>query len=192
MDIVYIISQWILISVVALLFLSIAFLVITPIGKRLTIRFIDWYIRSFYSHDYIHRDMIREEITKRIDEAVLKINLKRDEEETNKLNALKIIHKIEEDGYIAEIMRLEKNDIDVEKIRKKVEDLYFKVVKRANELVVSTARNWNTGEKIISDVTCSAVELKTIQSDAEKLVKEIKDAQISDYDALGLNESDVQ
>ena len=181
MILIYEISQWIFVFLISVMVLSVIFFMQVPYGKRLVIKFVDWYIRGYYSHDYIHRDMIREEITQRIDEAVRKVNLKRDDEEANKIQALKDIHKIHEDGYVAEIMRLEKNDENVKKMRKKVEELYFKVVRRAKELVLITAENWHEGEKIINDVSASIGRLDTIKATTEGLVAEIEDSRKADY-----------
>jgi len=192
MEIMYSISQWILSSLIIIIIIGFLFLTYVPYGRKIAIRLIDWYVRSYYSNDYIHRDMIRDEITRRVTEAVNKTNAQRNEQETNKLNALKTIHRIEEDGYISEILRLEKRDNDVKRMRKKVEELYFKVVKRAKDLVVITTENWHEGEKIVTDVSASISRLDIIKTTTTDLVKEIEDSRDNDYKALGLNEEDVQ
>ena len=192
MEALYIFCQYAVISLFFALIVFALFMISTPIGKRMAIRFIDWYIRAYYSHDYIHRDMIREEITKRVDDAVRKTNNFRDDQEINKLNALRDVYHIQEDGYVAEIMRLEKRDIEVQRMRKKVEELYFKIVKRAKELVVITTENWHEGEKIVTDVSASISRLDIIKTTTTDLVKEIEDSRKEDYRALGICENEMQ
>lgn len=192
MYIPYLITQWLLISLLIGIVISAIFFSTIPYGKKLVIRFLDWYICGNYSAQYIHRDLIRAEISKRIKEAVDKTNAERDEQEEGKLKALKDIHKIEEDGYIAEIMRLEKNDENVKRLQKINEDLYFKVVRRVKELMLITAENWHEGEKIINDVSASIGRLDAIKGNTQTLVDEIERTRKDDYIALGLGEKDTK
>ena len=185
------VTQFILSSILILLILAVIFFSTIPIGKRLMIQFVDWYIRNWYSMDYIHRDMIRDEILKRVNDAVGKTHRERDEQESIKLKAMRDNFKIQEEGYIAEIMRLEKNDEYVHKMRKRVEELYFKVVRRTKELLVITAENWHEGEKIINDVSASIGRLDAIKSNTESLVSEIENAKRDDYVALALKEEEM-
>jgi len=146
--------------------------------------FIDWYVRNYQAENYIHISMIRDEISKRIDGAVKYNNKIRDEQESIKIKALELQFKIQEEGWCAEIINMEKTVSEVELLRKKTMNVYLDTYRRAKELAMVTAENQHEGNKIIENVSASVGKLDIIGKNAADIVKEINDNKIKEQDAL--------
>lgn len=133
------------------------------------ITFIDWYIKSYHSRDYVHRDMIRPEIAKHIKKAEDRVNSIRDNQEEIKMEALKLQFQIMEDGYIAEIETMEETVKDVMKMRDELVGLYYEVERRIKEVSMITAENRHHGMNIIEKVSEQLGNLEKIGYRSEKL-----------------------
>lgn len=154
--------------------------------KKKTMQLMDWYIIRNYSEEYIHRDMIKDEIARRIESAEVRLNAIRDRQERERIQTEKTKFAIVEDGYVAEITRLEKIVEDVLTMRKELEDMHYRIVRRARELSLITAENKHEGNKIISNVSASIGKLDVIGRNTSELVKEIKESENEDNGALRL------
>lgn len=142
---------------------------------RPILSFIDWYIRNYHSQDYIHRDMIKDEIFIKIQKKEKEIHEKRNEEEAEKQHALELEHQIRIDGLLAEIEVYKKESKEVAKEKKAVKNLYFELKRRAKELSLFTAENKHEGNNIIKNVASSIGQLDVIGTKTRDLVKEFDD-----------------
>lgn len=152
--------------------------------NRWIVQAVDWYVQKYHSADFIHRDMIQAEIEKRIATAEARVHAIRDKREEERLAAKELDFEIIEAGYKAEISRLEKVVADALEMRSHVEDLYFKVKRRAQDLALITAENHEEGTKIVEDIAASVGRIDTLSRGAKGLVEEIERSKQIDYDAL--------
>lgn len=123
------------------------------------ITFLDWYINSYQSANYIHTSKIQDEITKRIDNALERNNKARDIELEEALKTERMKHKIIEDGYIAEIISMEKTISDAKEMRRDAEEVYFKGMERAREIMFIAAEVKHEREEIINDLSATMGKL---------------------------------
>ena len=156
--------------------------------KRKFIELADWYVRKNYSYDFVHRDLIRSEMNMRIKNAVEETNKIRDEQEEEQIRALRIQHKISEDGYLAEIEHYKKIAKDAQKMRKEVETLYYKVIERIKTISVVTAENKHEGEAIINSVSSSIGRLDRINNNILDLVTDIEENKKHDLKVLKIKD----
>lgn len=145
---------------------------------------IDNYIIKYHSEDFIRREMIRDEITKRIKEAVDFQDAIRDKQEESKLNAQKLSHDIERNGLLAQLDQKDAIIRDVYKFRDECMALMYRVESRAKEVALITAENKHEGNNIIEAVAKSIGKLDIIGSKAENVVEEIIKSKPNDIDAL--------
>jgi hypothetical protein len=152
--------------------------------NRWIIQAVDWYVQKYHSKDFIHRDMIQSEIEKRIASAEARVHSIRDRQEQERLDAKSLDFDIIEAGYKAEIFRLEKIVADACEMRSKVEDLYFKVKRRAQDLALITAENQEVGTKIVNEIAASVGRIDILSRGSKGLMEEIEGSKQLDYDAL--------
>lgn len=148
------------------------------------ISFIDWYIANYHSENYIHRDMIRDEIYRRLKEQEERLAIEHKKAIEVLRNQYDLEYQIKEDGYIAEIMRLEERDERRDKWHKKVMELYYKVRRWAQELAVITATNQHHGKEIQENVAEYIGKLEKIGMDADDVVREIRKESKNDKELL--------
>ena len=148
------------------------------------IKFIDWYVKAYHSDEFIHVSQIKDTILERIDSAVSRNNRRRDRELYEALETERTKHRIVEDGYIAEIESLEKLIDESKNMRKEVEELYFKVVQRAQQIVMITAKNTQERKTIVNDLAATLGKLDKLSLETEELNKEIEKNKSSDQDRL--------
>jgi Ni,Fe-hydrogenase III component G len=147
-------------------------------------KFVDWYIQKNYSDNFIHKDLIADEIEKRIRNAEDRINRKRDTQEENKIKAQQLRFDIEIMGYKAEIHRYEISQEEINKMRKDLINLYYRVKNRAKELSIITALSEDEGNKIISNIAASVGSLEKINLNIDSVIKEIADSEKKDNEIL--------
>lgn len=157
---------------------------VKPKKSNLILRFVDWYIGKYYSNEYIHISLLKDEIKSRIEKAEKRVHEDRDEREQHKLNALIIQHKINESGWIAELETMEKIVIDARTLQKKVSGLYFETVQRIKELALIKAQTEHEGKEIINNVGASIGRLDKVTLAIGDLVKEIEKTKTNDIEAL--------
>ena len=138
------------------------------------IKFFDWYIMKYHAKDYVHLNDIQFEIKRRIENAEERLNNAHSVEIQEALETLRIKHHIECDGYHAEIMSMQKYVDDAKKMRKEVEDLRFKVIERARQVVMLTARSKHERLDILEDLSATMGKLDSLVIESEKLQKEIE------------------
>jgi hypothetical protein len=148
------------------------------------ITFIDWYIRNYHSKDYIHKDMIKDEIKSKIEKAEERLNKKRDEQEKGKLDARDLDHKIIVDGFYAEMEVMEKEAQEVKALRSKLDNLYYVLKRRAKDISMVTAENKHEGTKIAENILESIGQLEKIEVKTLDIVKEFDSAERKDKEAL--------
>lgn len=148
--------------------------------------FLHWYVKNYYSKEFVHISMISEEIRKRIETSVERNNIIKNREFQERFEAEKLKNKIIEDGYIAEIMHLEKTVEEAQKLRTRVEDLYYKTVRRAKDVSIAIAENRHEVTRIINDLPASLGKFDKLVIDAEQRNKEILENQKKDEEALTL------
>jgi len=148
------------------------------------IKFIDWYVKTYHSDEFIHVSQIKDTILERIDSAVSRNNRRRDRELYEAIETERTKHRIVEDGYIAEIESLEKLIDESKNMRKEVEELYFKVVQRAQQIVMITAKNTQERKTIVNDLAATLGKLDKLALETEDLNKEIEKNKASDQDRL--------
>jgi len=141
---------------------------------RYTIRFVDWYVRTYHSQDYIHIGLIKEEISRRIDAEVFKTKIRCDEDKERAMNALNIQHKINEDGWIAEIENMEKQVRDAMVVLKNAEELRWEYIRRVRELAVINAKNQHGGKEMIEGVTVAMQQLEKVGLEICGLVENVE------------------
>lgn len=134
---------------------------------------IDWYIIKYHSDSYIHKDEIVNEIGKRIQSVEDRVNRFRDKELNEKISAERKKHKIIEDGYIAEIISLERKVEEAMKMRKEVEKLYFKVKERAQQIVLIAAETKQERVEVVNDLSSAIGKLDNLVLKSEDISKEI-------------------
>lgn len=142
--------------------------------KHLIIKAIDWYIIKYHSGDYIHKDEIVNEIGKRIQNVEDRINKLRDKELNEAIQTERKKHKIIEDGYVAEILSLEKIVNDASKKRKEVEKLYFKVKERAQQIVLVAAEMKQEREEDINDLSSRMGKRDKLAITTDEIKKDIE------------------
>lgn len=152
--------------------------------KKKFIQIADWYIRKNYSEDFIHRDLIKDEISLRIKNAVVEANKINSRTKETEIKALQLQHKIKEDGYLAEIDNYKKIVDETNLLRDKVETLYFKVVERIKAISTITAENKHEGVSIINSVSSSIGRLDRINNNILDLVEEIDNNKDEDLSTL--------
>jgi hypothetical protein len=145
---------------------------------------IDIYIRKVHSTNYIHKDEVKAEIEERIRNVEDRTNAYRDQQESYKLQALVTKHTIREDGYLAEIKLLNSKVEETMRLRKEVEDLHFRVIRRARELALVTAENQHEGAQIINNVSQGLGRLDKITMANRELIEEINKSSDRDENAL--------
>lgn len=123
------------------------------------IAFLDWYINSYQSNNYIHISKIQDEIARRIDNALTRNNEARDKQLEEALKTERMRHKIIEDGYVAEILSMEKNISDAQEMRADAEEVYFKGMERAREIMFIAAEVKHEREEIINDLSATMGKL---------------------------------
>lgn len=123
------------------------------------ITFLDWYINSYQSNNYIHISKIQDEIARRIDNALTRNNEARDKQLEEALKTERMRHKIIEDGYVAEILSMEKNISDAQEMRADAEEVYFKGMERAREIMFIAAEVKHEREEIINDLSATMGKL---------------------------------
>lgn len=147
---------------------------------------IDAYIIKYHSNEYIRRDLISDEIKKRIDKALALNNKMRDEQEKEKLESQKLKFDIVEYGYIAEIQKMEEEMKRICTFQKEVKELYFKTEARAKQLAMITAENKHIGEKIISSVAANIGQLNKIEYNANSIEEEITKQKEKEENIIGV------
>jgi hypothetical protein len=152
--------------------------------KNPVVTFVDWYVKSYHSRDYVHRDMIRPEISKHIKLAEERVNKIRDNQEEIKMEALRLQFQIMEDGYLAEIESMEATVEDVLSMRDELVKLYYEVEKRIEEVSMITAQNRHHGMNIIEKVSEQIGNLEKIGYRSEKLDKRVKGQKPKDMETL--------
>lgn len=145
---------------------------------------IDNYIIKYHSEDFIRRESIRDEISKRIKEAIDFQDAIRDKQEESKLAAQKLAHDIERDGLLAQLDQKDAIIRDVYKFRDECMALMYRVESRAKEVAMITAENKHEGNNIIEAVAKSIGKLDIIGTKAENVVEEITKSKPNDIDAL--------
>ncbi len=148
------------------------------------VNFIDWYIANYHSENFIHRDMIRDEIYRRLKEQEERLAMEHKKAIEILRNQYELEYQIKEDGYIAEIMRLEERDERRDRWHKKVMELYYKVRRWAQELAVITATNHHHGKEIQENVAEYIGKLEKIGMDADDVVREIRKESKDDKELL--------
>lgn len=156
--------------------------------RKKLIQLADWYVRKNYSEDFIHRDLIQNEIEVRIKNAVTEANKLSERDKNNEIKALQLQNKIKEDGYLAEISNYKKIVKESIALRDKVEKLYFKVIERIKSLSIVTAENKHEGEAIINSVSSSIGRLDKINSNILDLVHEIENNKEKDFKTLRITD----
>lgn len=152
--------------------------------KKIIIKFVDWFIRNYHADDYIHMSSIRAEIIRRIENAVVRTNIERDTELDEILKAERTKHRIECDGYLAEMAGMEKAVANAKKMRTDAETLYYRVVERARVLTLIAAENKHERAEIINDLGSSMGRLDKLVRDAEEVTSEIEKSKIKDTKLL--------
>lgn len=142
--------------------------------KNPFIAFIDWYIMKYHAKDYVHLNDIQFEIKRRIENAEERLKNAHAIELQEALETLRIKHHIECDGFKAEIMCMQRHVDDAKKMRKEVEDLRFKVIERARQVVMLTARSKHERLDILEDLSATMGKLDSLVIESEKLQKEIE------------------
>ena len=112
--------------------------------------FVDWYVRNYHSSEYIHRDMIKDEIKERIVNAEKKVNQKRDEELERELDIRDKKHQIRIDGFLAEVERYKEEAREIRKLQKDLINLRALLESRAETLSIVIAQNKHEGKKIMN------------------------------------------
>lgn len=146
----------------------------------------DWYIKKYHADSYIHVSNIVDEIGTRIKNVEDRINTIRDNDIEDALKTERTKHKIIEDGYIAEIMSMEKIVADARRMRSETEELHFKVVRRAKELVLLSSESKHERIEIVNDLSATIGKLDKQVIEAERVNKEIEDTKKEDEKILRL------
>jgi hypothetical protein len=156
--------------------------------KHYIFKFINWYIQTFESENFVHVSMIQAEMDKRIRNAEERLNKIRDKQECDKMNALRLDFKITEDGYLAEMESMEREMDNVQRMRDANEKLYFLNLARSKALATLAAKNRKIGEKITIDVGSSLGELDKLEIETNDVEKEISNNSGKDRQALRIEE----
>jgi hypothetical protein len=135
--------------------------------------FVDWYVRNYHSKDYIHRDMIKDEISKRLGQLEQRLMAAWQESEEALEHRLRLEFQIIEDGYVAEIQRLEARDKRRQKWLKNVTDLYYKEKGWAQRLAVVTAKHRHNGKELMSSIGEFMGDLECIGREACSVDEEV-------------------
>lgn len=155
--------------------------------KKFFMKKIDNYIIKHHSQNYIRREMITEEIKKRIEKALKRNNKIRDLQEQKKTEAQKLEFDIQESGWVAEISKLEKDMVSIFKFRDETLELYYKTYERARELALITAENEHEGRKIIKSIGGSVGRLEIIGRNTGEVLKEIEKNKSNDEKTLKID-----
>ena len=147
---------------------------------------VDWYIRNYQADDYVHISQIKDEIERRIASAVDRTNAARDTELAEALNTERTKHRIECDGYLAEMCNMEKIVEDAKRIRADAEKMHYLVVERAKELVFVTAENKRDRTEIINTISASMGRLDKLVKAATDIDLEITTSERRDKELLRL------
>jgi hypothetical protein len=145
---------------------------------------IDWLVHNYYSYNYIHKDMIRDEINQRLEDQEKRLIAERDVIINNIKRNLENKYLIKEEGYITELLRYEQRDKRREHWHEKVMELYYRVRRWAQELAVITATNQHHGKDIQENISEYIGKLDMIEIDAKDLNKEIKKCEPGDRELL--------
>lgn len=152
--------------------------------RRLLLELVDRYIIAHHSDRYIDRELIQPEITRRINEAVALNNMIRDDQEREKLEALRLEFEIKEKGWCSEIDVMHAEMKKVMKMREDVLALYYRVYQRAKELAMVTAENKHEGSAIINAVASSIGKLDSIGARSSDILREMDESRAKDMNAL--------
>jgi hypothetical protein len=163
-------------------------MVVVAMNKRMfrhpITTFIDWYIASYYSENYIHRNMIRDEIHRRLQEQEKRLRSEYNLQIEKIKKKYELEYQIKEDGYIAEIMRLEERDDRRERWHKKVMELYYRVRGWAEELAVISATNKHHDKEIFENMAEYIGKHEKSDGSISNVIKEIKDESKNDKEVL--------
>lgn len=152
--------------------------------KKYIIKFLDWYIQKYHTHDFIHVSQIQEEIARRIKRSIERNNKRRDAQEERLLNAERMKHKIIEEGYVAEILCMESEKQQDDENRKMVEKLYYTTMERARALVHATAEVKHEREEIVNDISKTMGKLDKLELNAKDIYDQIEDSKENDIKVL--------
>jgi len=148
------------------------------------VSFIDWYIANYHSENYIHRDMIRDEIHRRLQEQETRLTIEHKKAIEILRNQYELEYQIKEDGYIAEIMRLEERDDRRERWHKKVMELYYRVRGWAEELAVISATNKHHDKEIFENMAEYIGKHEKSDGNIGNVVNKIEDSSKNDKEVL--------
>ena len=164
------------------------YMVVVAMNKRIfrhpIATFIDWYIASYHSENYIHRNMIKDEIYKRLQEQEKRLRNEYNSQIEKIKKKYELEYQIKEDGYIAEIMRLEERDERRDKWHKKVMELYYRVRGWAQELAVISATNQHHDKEIVENMAEYIGKHEKSDGSIGNVIKEIKDESKNDKEVL--------
>jgi len=146
--------------------------------------FIDWYIASYHSENYIHRNMIRDEIHRRLQEQEKRLRSEYNLQIEKIKKKYELEYQIKEDGYIAEIMRLEERDDRRERWHKKVMELYYRVRGWAEELAVISATNKHHDKEIFENMAEYIGKHEKSDGNIGNVVNKIEDSSKNDKEVL--------
>jgi len=152
--------------------------------KKWFLRQVDSYILNYHSQDYIRKDLIQDEITRRIDSAIEVNNKIRDEQEELKIESISLEFEIQEKGWVAEIEKYEKIIEEIMELRKDTMKLRHRTYQYAKEIAMVAAENNHEGENIINQVGKSIGEYTKITRKAINIVSEIEGNKKKDDNAL--------
>lgn len=152
-------------------------------------KFLDWYIYRYHSEEFIHKSLIADEIKERIDNAITRNNIERDTQLEEVVNTERTKFDIKEQGYIAEIKTMENIVLEAKKMRRNVEDLYFRVIERARQLSIIAAQNKHERTEIINDLSASMGKLDKTVLDIIDVEKDIEKNLKKDQEALEIDDT---
>lgn len=163
---------------------SLSMNILTSLMKKYLIKFLDWYIQKYHTHDFVHVSKIQDEIARRIKRATDRNNKRRDAQEERLINAERMKHKIVEDGYCAEIERMESEMKTNNEMRDQVERLYYTTMERARALVHATAEVKHEREEIVNDISKTMGKLDKLELNAKDIYDQIEDSKENDIRVL--------
>ena len=164
------------------------YMVVVTMNKRMfrhpITTFIDWYIANYHSDNYVHRNMIKDEIYKRLQEQEKRLRSEYNLQIEKIKKKYELEYQIKEDGYIAEIMRLEERDDRRERWHKKVMELYYRVRGWAEELAVISATNKHHDKEIFENMAEYIGKHEKSDGNIGNVVNKIEDSSKNDKEVL--------
>jgi hypothetical protein len=154
--------------------------------KKFFIKKIDNYIIKYHTGNYVHKNMLKEEISKHIKSAVFKNNQLRDEQEKEKLEAQKIKNDIELAGWLAELEHAEKIAKEMIEKNKRVTKLYYSTLETAKGIALIAAESKHETTKMMNNFAENIGTMEKISLNTENIVKGIETDQDKSEDIMGV------